>query len=191
MFSTQIQTLVMFPGAQVEEREEREMVLSSSLGSFLEDCRILYSVESGKIVSVEDIRTNPFGGLLETIFGIYGLQELGHQVWPDASEWVVDWLDGGGWEVIGDLNMKALYEVSRAKIDRRIAREKEKHSPSKHLLETPYFNVEFIACWQCETSTDWETSITEVEAIDFLYEGKVVEDVGLLYKPKIPVLNNS
>jgi hypothetical protein len=191
MLATHIQTLIMLPGAKVEKRIG-DIVALADLGLLLEDCCILYSVEQNKITDIEDVATDLEGKLRETIFGIVSMQDIGENAYPPSSYWITEWFTEGSWESLQECNLKALYEVARGKIYPRIDQPDlimDISSREKLAKDSPYFQVEFIACWTYETSTEWETGFTEVDTVDFECEGKVVKvEEKLLTGPGKPVL---
>jgi hypothetical protein len=145
-------------------------------------------VEVGEDGWPEDETT---GLLTADVLMIEHLQEVA----PHSEPWVVDFMGEGSWEDVKNAapeihaivaqSFAAREEHEQKKYEQRVRNySPETISPREPELD---YHCEFIGLWEAETSLDWESGHTEIDAINFVGEGSIVPVKPNPVPPELPL----
>lgn len=166
-----VSTIIVLPGEEIVDPPggEASPVFSSDIAGMLEaDCRILLAVERGALIDGSDIQRDETNKCTETIFGVCSISEVRDMVEPPYSSFLNSWFDDGGYEISAE-EMRQLYVEARKLVDAMLATTKGKDYAKQTL-----YHVEFLAWFEVETSKDWESGISDVDAVTFAGRAKCV-----------------
>jgi hypothetical protein len=151
------------------------------------DGRAIYSVERGirlkdewkgkaRVTALEQIQIDLFGRLAETLLCIESVTEL-----PDAALlhadgsdpfWLHSTLSECGWDLLSDADLQAIHEDAAKLIAHEAAQALERAGRAPDEMRARIdAQTNITVSWPCfftvETSRDWETSHTDIEAINY------------------------
>lgn len=166
---TFVQCHIILPGAQVDETLTESDITTDVVGIIENEAlgERVYSVTRDKMVrlSESDIYREPViqvdseGKLAETLFIVMQMTEISPRAGWENYEWMVDYMANAGWEDLNEGNMKALYDIAMEHIGQAGL-----HDP--YTLKHFHVGASFIVDWTINSSTDYWTGYSEIDAID-------------------------
>jgi hypothetical protein len=146
------------------------------------EAKVIYSVDRDKVIKIKDVKVEN-GRLAERLFCLCGVHEVSAIGGLTSRHWFGEFLGDGGYDLVEENNMAALYEVANDHFQGEIENAKSTDpfpeegsrtlTDADVIREQRLFDQSFLGLWEVSTSQGYYDIAPEIDDISFEGEGRV------------------